>query len=161
MQGSPEQFFVELSNPSHGTIYDGDATGVIQDNDPALTTWLRVGSVSLWEPDSGTIGAVVSIRLSEVRGVDTTFTLEVVPNAAFSLEQGVSPTTADRNVDFTFTGPQTRTVTIKAGRKFANLTLKVLGDAELEGTETIALRVSEGTPAVSTIDGTLTILADD
>jgi hypothetical protein len=61
-----EIFTIELSNPSNGTIADGQGVGTIQDNDVSPT--LSIGDVSLAEPDSSSATMTFTVSLSAVSG---------------------------------------------------------------------------------------------
>jgi hypothetical protein len=120
-----ETFFVNLSNPSSGTIFDGQGLGTITDDDdpPALS----IDDVTVTEGDSGTTDAVFTVSL------DAASSLTVTVDVASADNSALAPT------DYlTATG----TLTFTPGFTTQPFTVSVQGDTLDELDETFVVNLS-------------------
>src|SRR5207244_288685 len=75
---SDRSFTVLLTNPVNGTLAKATGSGVILDNDPAIT----ISSVSVVEGDAGSTPAVFTVSLSNPKSVATTVSYQTVSGTA-------------------------------------------------------------------------------
>jgi hypothetical protein len=108
---SNEAFLINLTNPVHATVADGQGTVTITDDDAAPT--LSVSNVTVQEGDSGTVTAELTVTLSAVSGLSTSAPVSTVD------------VTAKAGSDYT---ALSSTVTIPAGSLTAKVQVQVLGD---------------------------------
>lgn len=144
-----ETFTLNLLNSTHAsnaTTTPVTATGTIQNDDPLPT--LSIGNQSVFEGDTGTTNAVLTVTLSSVSGQTVT--------AAYATSDG-SATTADN--DYTATSG---TVTFAPGVTSQLITVAVKGDVVNEASETFNVDLSAPTNAtLETGTGVGTITNDD
>ena len=138
-----ETFLVELSSPVNATLDSAadEATGTITDNDGATAT-VSVGdaaAVTEGDDSSNTTDLSFPVTLSAVSGQQVTVTYTLGGTA-----------TADDD----YTDPATKSVTIAAGTRTANILVPVKGDVVDELNETVIVTLSGATNAtVSAVEG--------
>ena len=138
-----ETFLVELSSPVNATLDSAadEATGTITDNDGATAT-VSVGdaaAVTEGDDSSNTTDLSFPVTLSAVSGQQVTVTYTLGGTA-----------TADDD----YTDPATKSVTIAAGTRTANILVPVKGDVVDELNETVTVTLSGATNAtVSAVEG--------
>ena len=138
-----ETFLVELSSPVNATLDSAadEATGTITDNDGATAT-VSVGdaaAVTEGDDSSNTVDLSFPVTLSAVSGQQVTVTYTLGGTA-----------TADDD----YTDPATKSVTIAAGTRTANILVPVKGDVVDELNETVIVTLSGATNAtVSAVEG--------
>jgi PKD repeat protein len=142
-----EQFLVNLSSPTNGSLGTTQVAGTILNDDgiPAIS----VDSPSVLEGDSGTTSLVFTVSLSNA----STDTITV----AYATADG----TATAGSDYTATSG---TLTFAPGETSKAVTVAVSGDTDLEPDETLTLTLSNpvnATLGTGTGTGTGTILNDD
>ncbi|HVF75726.1 MAG TPA: Calx-beta domain-containing protein [Acidimicrobiales bacterium] len=141
-----ESFTVTLSNPSNGTIDDGEATGTITDNDgPSVA----ITDQTVTEGNAGTTNAVFTVSITEasVEPIDVDYA-----TAHIDTEDG----------DYT---PTSGTLTFPAGSTASQtVTVPVTGDLEDEPNETFKVALTLDDPSRATLgkaDGIGTIIDND
>ena len=145
-----EGFLVSLSSPIGGTIADGQAGVLIQDNDPLPT--ISINDVTQNEGTGGTTAFTFTVSLSNGSQNDVLVTLTVNDGSATVADGDY----IDGGTVMTFQngGPLSQTFTVL-----------VNGDAIFEGNETFAVNLSGAANAVIAAGdagvGTGTILNDD
>jgi len=115
-EGASEDFFVWLSNSVHAVIADpsGKCTVIDDDNTPLLS----VSGILAAEGDTGTTGALFTVALSAVSGLDVT------------VDYGTLDGTAVAGADYLATNGN---LTIPAGSPTGTISVTVLGDRLDEG----------------------------
>jgi len=142
---SDETFFLNLSNPIHADILDGQGQGTIVDDDglPSLT----VGDAGLTEGDSGSQAMTFQVNLS--------------PAAAqtVKVDYATADGTAKAGSDYTAVSG---TLIFNAGVISRTVTVNILGDQVDEDTETFTLNLSNPSNAhIADGQGTGTITDND
>lgn len=124
--------------PSQVTIGDGSALGRITDNDaePALS----INEVFKTEGNSGTSNATVTVTLTPVSGRAVNVTYATGPS-------GVGAD-ATAGADYSAIAPP-QSVTFLAGETTKAINVPVIGDTEIEGSETVGVTLS--TPINATL----------
>jgi hypothetical protein len=142
-----ETFFVNLSNPSTGTIGDPQGQGLILNDDTAPRT-LSVNDVSTVEGNSGTHGVTFTVTLSSASASNVT--------VQFSTAQD----SATKDVDYVH---KTGTLTFTPGQTSKMVTVQVKGDTTAEANERFKLNLFNPTGGATISDGTgfATIVNDD
>lgn len=140
-----ETFFVNLSNPSNGTIADEQGVGTIQDDDAPPT--LSINDAMVTEGNGGTAAAVFTVTLSAPSSLQ------------IAVRYDTANGTAMAEADYQTVGA---TLSFAAGETMQTLTVPVIGDEDLEDDETFVVRLSSATNA-TIADGTGmgTIINDD
>ena len=138
-----ETFLVELSSPVNATLDSAadEATGTITDNDGATATVSVGDAAAVVEGDDPktTVNLSFPVTLSAVSGQQVTVTYTLGGTA-----------TADDD----YTDPATKSVTIAAGTRTANILVPVKGDVVDELNETVTVTLSGATNAtVSSVEG--------
>ncbi|MEQ1860602.1 MAG: Calx-beta domain-containing protein [Chthoniobacteraceae bacterium] len=140
-----QTFRLSLANPSNASIGTPGATGTIIDDDPAPTLSLVGGSV--FEGDAGTQLLVFTVNLNG--GSELPVTVD------FATQDG----TATAGADYAAT---TVSLTFAPGETSQTVTVDVLGDAIVEGDETVTGTLSNAVNAtIATASATGTIKDDD
>jgi hypothetical protein len=125
-----ESFFVNLSNPSGGTITDAQGVGTITNDDPMPSLW--IDDVTLSEGDSGSSTATFTVTLSPVSGVQATVNFATV-NA-----------TAMAGSDYLATSGM---LTFAAGETTKIVEVTINGDTQFEADEAFNLSLTGPTQA--------------
>ncbi len=137
-----ETFLVELSSPVNATLATGkdQATGTITDNDGAPTVSVgNAAAVTEGNDPKTTVNLSFPVTLSAVSGQQVTVTYTLGGTA-----------TADDD----YADPATKSVTIAAGTRTANILVPVKGDLVDELNETVVVTLSGATNAtVSGVEG--------
>ena len=140
-----ENFFVNLSNPTTGTIGDGQGVGTIYDDEPHISIF----DMSAVEGNSGTTEFKFTVSLS-VASPDATVTVDYTT-------ADDTATTADN--DYT---AASGTVTFAPGETSQTITVLVSGDLIVEYDEFLVVNLSNPTNAqLSNSQAWGTILSDD
>jgi hypothetical protein len=141
-----ETFFVNLSGASGATIADNQGVGTIINDDSAPT--LAVNDASVVEGNTGFSNLVFTVSLSSAPASNVTVNFATADNTALA---GSDYVATSGTLTFTPTGPLTQTVTVQ-----------VIGDTLVEGTETLFLNLSGATGAtIADPQGVGTIFDDD
>jgi Ca2+-binding RTX toxin-like protein len=137
-----ETLSLTLSNAAGAPIARGTATGTITDDDRIL-----IDDITVVEGTGGAPGsATVTIRLSGP--TDQTITVD------YATEDG----TAVAGLDYAATSG---TATIASGQTSTTFTIPILRDADVEGTESLVVRLSNASGAVISDDAAQVTLLDD
>ena len=133
-----ETFTVTLSNPTGGTIVDGEGVGTIEDDDaeeppPGVPT-LNIGDATVAEAGGS---AQFEVTLSEAISDEVT------------VAYATSDETARAGRDYT---ASSGTLTIAAGDTTGTISVPVLDDEAVEGDETFTVRLS-GASGAAIVDG--------
>jgi large repetitive protein len=140
-----ETFWVNLSNPSGGTIGDAQGIGTITNDDPLPA--LRVNDVSVVEGDTGTTNAGFTVTLSSTSSLTTT------------VNYATAAGTASAPADYTSTSGS---LSFAPGQTSKNVNVLVVGDTIHETNETFFLNLSGATNAtIADAQGVGTITDDD
>lgn len=142
-----ENFAVTLTGGGGVPIADDTGTVTIRDDELAAPGRIAIGDASVSESDAGLIPLRFTVNLDAPSAVDVT--------ARFA----ALGTTATAGLDFV---PRMGQVKIRAGRTFAVVTVKEIGDPDAESTEQfdVVLTSVVGATATDAI-GTGTIVDDD
>lgn len=143
-----EAFNVYLSSVSGARLADGQAAGVIGNDDFPPPPSLSIGDVSLSEGNSGTKQATFTVTMSSASASVVTFDIATANGSAVAGSDYIATS---------LTG-----VTIPAGSTNQAFTVAINGDAVVEANETFLVQVSNATGA-SIADGQAigTITNDD
>ena len=137
-----ETFLLQLSAPVNAALASGkgEATGTISDNDGAPTVAVGDAAAVLEGDDpETTVNLSFPVTLSAVSGQQVTVSYTLGGTA-----------TADDD----YTDPATKSVTIAAGTRTANILIPVKGDVVDERNETVTVTLSGATnAAVSSVEG--------
>jgi chitinase len=120
-----EVFHVQLSNPNHATVADGNGDGTITNDDPVPT--VDVGDAAITEGDSGTDGATFTVTLSAASGRNV--------RVGYATADG----TAVQPDDYDATSGE---LTFSPGETTKTVTVPVKGETAAELTETFVLDLS-------------------
>ncbi|MGB7921663.1 MAG: Calx-beta domain-containing protein [Pyrinomonadaceae bacterium] len=120
-----ETFKVNLTSPTHATIFDGQGIGTITDNDP--TPGLRINNVTLIEGNSGTTNATFTVTLSAASG------------QTVKINYATANGTASAPSDYL---TKTGTLTFAPGETTKTITVAVKGDTAHEPNETFFVNLS-------------------
>jgi len=141
-----ESFRVVLSSQTNATVATATGTCTITDNDPPPT--ISVTDAQALEPDSGTVNAVFTVRLSAPSGQRVT--------VQYATGAGTAAAGADYNAV-----AQT-TLTFLPGQTTRLVTVQVKGDLAKEANETFFVNLSGATnAAIVDAQGLGSILNDD
>ncbi|MDY6904728.1 MAG: choice-of-anchor D domain-containing protein [Thermodesulfobacteriota bacterium] len=139
-----EEFYLDLSNATNGTIVTDRATGTIQDDD---TSTITISDVTLAEGDSGAANAEFTVSLACANSRDVTVDYATTDNEAVA------------GNDYS---EASGTLTIAAGETAGTIQVPVTGDILDEDSETFYLDLSNPVNApVSDARGVCTITDDD
>lgn len=145
MSEPDETFFVNLSNPTTGTIAYGQGVGTILDDEPLI----NIGDVSATEGNSGTTEFTFVVTLSVAS-----------PHSAVTVDFATADDTAT-NADGDFTAAS-GTLTFTAGETSKTITVLVNGDLLVEYDEFFVVNLSNATNAqISNSQAWGTIQSDD
>jgi hypothetical protein len=146
-----ETFNVNLSNPSKGTISDGQGVGTILDNDATLPT-LSIANVSQGEGNSGTSTMTFTVTLSAAAPTGgVTFN--------FATANGTATAGTSGTADYVAASGSR---TIAAGSTTATIPVTLRGDATVEPNETFTVNITGATNTTNTTaSATGTIVNDD
>jgi hypothetical protein len=140
-----ETILVNLSAPVNATIADTQGVITINDNDPTPT--LSINSVSVTEPDSGSVNLVFTVTLSAASG------------RAVTVNYATANGTATQPSDYT---SRSGTLTFNAGVTTMTISVPVIGNTTREANETFTVNLSgAGNATIAVATGTGTILNDD
>ncbi|HEX8710071.1 MAG TPA: Calx-beta domain-containing protein, partial [Pyrinomonadaceae bacterium] len=140
-----ETYFVNLSNPSNGTILDGQGLGTINDNDP--TPSLSINNASVAEGDSGT------------KTLDLTVTLSAASGQTVTVNYATADGTATAGTDYV---AATGMLTFAPGETVKTISVTINGDTTIEPDETFSVTLSGATNAtLPAAPGQGTITNDD
>jgi hypothetical protein len=144
-----ETFKVKLSNPVGATFSRKNGTGTILNDDPPTASDIRagIGNASVVEGSAGK------------RALAFTVSLSAVPTTAVTVSYVTTAGTATLSADF---NPKAANLVIAAGKTSGLIKIPVKGDAAVEGTETLKVKISS--PVGAVIDrktGSGKILDDD
>jgi len=146
-----EVLFVNLSNPTGGTIVDGQGDGTILNDDLPV---LSIDDVTVNEGDAGTVPATFTVTLSEAPPADVTVNFATRDGSA-------TATGGDYNANsgfLLFPGPQNAA----QGPITQTITVDVNGDTTAEGNEDFFVDLTGAVGAtVADSEGMGTILDDD
>ncbi len=140
-----ETLFVNLSNPVNASITTAQAEGAISDDDGPT---IAINDVTVTEGNAGTVDAIFTVTLSAAS-----------PQNVY-VNYVTSPITATSNIDYRRSN--LAMLTIPAGTTSSTVTIKVIGDSQVEPDETFYVLLSE--PVNATIgdgQGIGTIINDD
>ncbi|GIV80624.1 MAG: hypothetical protein KatS3mg050_5018 [Litorilinea sp.] len=145
-----ESFSLILSNPTDSILVDGQADGVIQDDD---TAQVRMGgSVQVVEGNGGNTQAVLTVTLTTPTAFPVT--VDYVTQSACC-----GPTFATPDEDYL---AATGTLTFTPGQVQQQISVAILGDLIHEEDETFSVNLRNPDPiAVGTSTAFVTILNDD
>ena len=147
-----ETFVVNLSNPSTGTIADGQGLGTIQNDDFAGPPTYAINDVTLAEGNAGTTAFTFTIT----RGGDLSLASSVT---ATSASGGATPATGG-GVDYNDLAATVVSFPIDATT--ATVTVNVVGEVAVETDETFVVNLSNaGNGQISDGQGLGTIVNDD
>jgi hypothetical protein len=143
-----ETFTLNLSNPTNATTADSQGVGTIVNNDSAPTLpQLSINDVTLTEGDSGATNAVFTVNLS------------VASTESVSVKYATADDTAKAGSDYT---AASNTLTFAPGETSKTISVPVIGDKLVEGSETFALNLSNPTNAtLADAQGVATIQDND
>ncbi len=140
-----ETFFLNLSNPTNGSIVDNQGQCTINDNDAAPS--LSINDVSGSEGDSGTSPLVFTVSLNAASGQTVTVNYATADN------------TAAAGSDYQSTSG---TLTFTPGDTQKTITVLINGDTTFEQNETFFVNLTSPTNAsISDAQGVGTITNDD
>jgi hypothetical protein len=141
-----ETFLVEISNPSLGTITQGEAVGTILNDDPMPS--LSIADVQVAEGNSGMTNATFTVTLSTASGLTTT------------VQYSTTGVTAQSGVDFI---GASGTITFTPGVTNTLINVLVIGDTldEFDETFTVVLSNAQNATLSGIKEATGTILDDD
>jgi large repetitive protein len=140
-----ETFRVLLSKPVGASIEDGEALGTIENDDEAPEISIADASVS--EGNAGTSNVNLVVSLSEPSTIPVSVSYATVDATATAAEDYIATSAALR---------------FDPGEVSKVITLVVLGDADQEANETVAVVLSNPRNAVlGTAEASLTIVNDD
>jgi hypothetical protein len=140
-----ETFFVNLSNPVHAVIADGQGVGTILDDDPEPT--LSISDASVTEGNAGPVSAVFTVTLSAASG------------RVVSVTYATADGTATAGTDYIGANG---ILVFAPGQTSRTLTVTVLGDTLDEPDETFTVNLSNAVnAAIADGQGVGTILDDD
>lgn len=123
-----ETFFVQLSNPVNAAITDGQAQGLINDDDGGASgPTVSIDNVSMQEGDTG------------LTSYDFTVSLSQNPTGPVTVDFSVDDGTAINGFDFT---AQTGTLMFMPGTTSQTITVDVFGDMRAEGDEQFFVNLS-------------------
>ncbi len=141
-----ETFKLLLSSPTNATIAVTAGTCTITDNDPPPS--ITITNASVTEPDTGTINAVFTVRLSAPSG------------QTVSVKYATGGGTAAAGTDYTALA--LTTLTFAPGQTTRTVTVQVKGDVVKEANETFFVNLSGATNAtIADAQGQGTITNDD
>jgi hypothetical protein len=141
-----ETFRLLLSSPTNATIAAGTGTCTITDNDP--TPSITITNATVTEPDSGTVNAIFTVRLSAASG------------RSVSVKYATGDGTAAAGTDYTALA--LTTLTFPAGQTSKTITVQIKGDTLREANETFYVNLSGAANAtISDAQGLGTIRNDD
>jgi len=141
-----ESFFLNLANPTGGTIEDAQGQGTIINDDPLPD--LTINDVSLNEGANGTAMATFTIVLSRVSGQPVT--------VRYATGNGTAAAPGD------YAALPPTTLTFAPGETSKTVTVNVRGDTVFEPNENFFLNLSNVTNAVlADAQGVATILNDE
>ncbi|HKQ51708.1 MAG TPA: Calx-beta domain-containing protein, partial [Pyrinomonadaceae bacterium] len=141
-----ETFKLQLFSPTGATVAVSAGTCTITDNDPPPR--ISINNVSVTEPDTGTISAVFTVKLSAVS--EQTVTVKYATGGG----------TAAAGTDYTALA--LTTLTFSPGQTTKTVTVQVKGDTVKEANETFFVNLSAPTNASFQDErGTGTITNDD
>src|SRR5262249_25946802 len=126
-----ETFLLNLSNPTNATLSDGQGVGTINNDDPLPT--LASNDVSLTQANSGPTNALFTVSPSTASGQTVT------------VNYATADGTAVAGLDYLATNG---VLTFAPGTTSQTLTVKVLGDALNEISETFFVNLSNPTNAL-------------
>jgi hypothetical protein len=142
-----ENFFVNLNTATNATIADGQAVGVIVDDDPASAPQLSINDVTIVEGNAGTTNAVFTITLSAASA--QTVTVDFATGAGSAMAPD----------DFDSTSG---TLTFAPGERTSTIAVPVHGDTLAELNEQFFVNLSNATNAtIASARGVGTISNDD
>lgn len=143
-----ENFHIDLSAPSAGSLSDSRGTLTINDDDSAPTLSVDAGGCTVFEGHTGTTPCTTTVRLSAASGKAISFTVQTANS------------TAQAGSDYQALGASVRS--IAAGATSLSLPVQVIGDTLIEPDEAFEVRltaVQNASPAAVT--GIAVILNDD
>ena len=126
-----ETFRLLLSAPTNASLVVGTGTCTVNDNDPPPT--ISINNVVLTEPDTGTLAAVFTVRLSAASG------------QSVSVKYATGGGTATSGTDYTALA--LTTLTFSPGQTTKTVTVQVRGDTVKEANETFFVNLSAPTNA--------------
>jgi hypothetical protein len=138
-----ERFFVRLTNPTGGTIADGEGVGTINDDDRAVLT---IGDVAVDEGTGGARTAVLTVSLS--RPAARTITVDF----------GTGAGTAAADADF---APASGTLTFAPGETSKQIGVGLVTDDVDEQNEAFTVDLANGGAPIAVGRGTAIIADDD
>ena len=140
-----ETFVVNLTNPTHATLGDGQGQGTITNDD---TAWLSINDVSATEGNSSAVNLTFTVTMSTPHSQTVTVQYATANGTATA---GEDYTAASGTITFIPGGPLTQTITVA-----------VLGDTLCEENETLTVTLSNPANAsLSDNQGVGTIIDDD
>ncbi len=141
-----ETFRLVLSAPTSATVAVGTGTCTVNDNDPPPT--ISINNVVVTEPDTGTLAAVFTVRLSAPSG------------QSVSVKYATGGGTATASSDYMALA--LTTLTFSPGQTTKTVTVQVKGDTVKEANETFFVNLSAPVNATFLDSlGTGTITNDD
>jgi hypothetical protein len=141
-----ETFRLLLSAPTKAVITDNEGVCSITDNDPPPS--ITITNATIREPDSGTVNAAFSVRLSAPSGQTVT--------VKYATGGGTAAAGAD------YTALPLTTLTFSPGQYTKTIVVPVKGDLAKEANETFFVNLSAATGAtIGDGQGLGTILNDD
>jgi hypothetical protein len=145
IQENDETFTVMLSNVTGVAVADGEGLGTILDDDAPPT--ISINNAQVTEADGAAVNAVFTVTLSEASSQTVTVDFTATSDSA------------TLGVDFLATA---NTLTFNPGETTKQISVPVVGDFEVENTETFFVNLSNPTNAtLADGQGVGTILDDD
>lgn len=133
-EGSEESLVVQLSTPANATLGDGEAVGVITDDDTAR---LRIEfGPRVTEGDTGVTPAVFTVTLTTPAAFPVT--------VEYATSDGFQGAVAGEDYQAT-----SGTLTIPPGQTIAHIDVPVYGDVRPESDEIFRLTLSNPSPAIA------------
>ena len=159
-----DTFTVNLSNPTNGSVSDGQGLGTIQNDDP--TPSLTIGDATAAEGSSGT---VADCATTPATGCEVfTVTLSAASGQTVTVNYQTADTTATGAANCTTAGSdyvsQAGTLTFTPDQTTKTIVVPVCGDALDEANETFTVTLSSPSATATlgaTTTGTGTITDDD
>ena len=141
-----ETFRLLLSNPTNATVASGTGACTITDDDPAPS--ITITNATVTEPDSGTINAVFTVRLSAASGRSVT------------VKYATADGTAAAGTDYT--ARALTALSFSPGQTSRTVTVQVKGDKAREANETFFVNLSSAVNAtIADAQGLGAITNDD
>ena len=149
-----EAVTLTLSNVVNAEVGIATGTGTILDDDPGSGFRLGIGDISVAEGDSTARSMTVVVGFSDP--APAAFTMGVT--TADGTAHGAAKPTSTSDADYV---SKNKTVSVRAGRRFATFGLRLLTDDVDEGTESFTVTITSPIGTVTRATATVTIFEED